>query len=226
MVSRRVSATGTSLLGHPIPARELGPPHGRLTEHAHRHARTLTGLPRSARTSCDRGGCPLCPEDGGAHPELKRVLSRRLPFHHGQSLNPATTSHHARLCFTRHQREFKQFTLSVFPSPVTPGWNRGALGFSPSFAPRRPGAGQRTSGRGQAIEHGPGTTAQLTSVDLQSSSSLVSCDIASHRATHVSHWPHWGALAASDAGAGDVIMVSRPFARARIVGLFLAGACG
>jgi len=103
MVSRRVSATGTSLLGHPIPARELGPPHGRLTEHAHRHARTLTGLPRSARTSCDRGGCPLCPEDGGAHPELKRVLSRRLPFHHGQSLNPATTSHHARLCFTRHQ---------------------------------------------------------------------------------------------------------------------------
>jgi len=26
------------------------------------------GLPRFARTSCDRGGCLLCPEDGGAHP--------------------------------------------------------------------------------------------------------------------------------------------------------------
>ena len=30
--------------------------------------RTSTGLPRSARTSCDRGGCPLYPEDDGAHP--------------------------------------------------------------------------------------------------------------------------------------------------------------
>jgi hypothetical protein len=31
-------------------------------------ARTPTGLPRSARTSYDRGGSPLYPEDGGAHP--------------------------------------------------------------------------------------------------------------------------------------------------------------
>ena len=31
-------------------------------------ARTLTGLPRSARMSYDRGGCPLYPEDGGARP--------------------------------------------------------------------------------------------------------------------------------------------------------------
>jgi len=36
-----------------------------------RARRTSTGLPRSARTSCDRGGCPLCPEDGGAHPGLE-----------------------------------------------------------------------------------------------------------------------------------------------------------
>ena len=31
-------------------------------------ARTPSGLPRSARTSYDRGGSPLYPEDGGAHP--------------------------------------------------------------------------------------------------------------------------------------------------------------
>ena len=43
-----------SLLGHPVPAGELGPPHGRLTEHAERRARTPTGFPRSAHTSCDR----------------------------------------------------------------------------------------------------------------------------------------------------------------------------
>ena len=32
------------------------------------------------------------------------------------------------------------------------------LGFPLGFAPRRPGAGRRTPGQGQAIEHGPGTT--------------------------------------------------------------------
>jgi hypothetical protein len=45
--------------------------------------RTRAGLPRSARTSCDRGGCPLYPEDGGALPGLRDVLSRRLPLYHG-----------------------------------------------------------------------------------------------------------------------------------------------
>jgi hypothetical protein len=54
-----------SLLGHPIPAGELGPPHGRLTGH---DGRTPTGLPRSARMSSDRGGCSLDPGDGGAPP--------------------------------------------------------------------------------------------------------------------------------------------------------------
>ena len=46
-------------------------------------ARTPTGLPRSARTSYDRGGCPLYPEDGGAHPGLGDVPSRRLPLCRG-----------------------------------------------------------------------------------------------------------------------------------------------
>jgi hypothetical protein len=54
------------------------------------------------------------------------------------------------------------------------------------FAPRRPRARRRTPRWGQAIEHGPGTTAQLTSVDLQSGSSLVTCDLASHKATQSS----------------------------------------
>ena len=77
-VSGRLSATATwrrqpsrpgfplpfgyrhSLLGHPLPAEEFGPPCGRPTGQTPgpRH-----GFPRSARTSCDRGGCPLYPED-------------------------------------------------------------------------------------------------------------------------------------------------------------------
>ena len=54
-----------SLLGHPIPAGGLGLPDGRLTGPK---AGPRTGLPRSARTSYERGGRPLYPEDGGAHP--------------------------------------------------------------------------------------------------------------------------------------------------------------
>ncbi len=49
-----------------MPARELGLPHGRLTGHQP-NARTLTGLPRSTHTRCDRIGCLLYPEGGGAH---------------------------------------------------------------------------------------------------------------------------------------------------------------
>jgi len=55
-----------SLLGHPIPAGGLGPPCGRLTGP---EVRTPTGLPRSTRTSYDRGGRPLYPGDDGAHPD-------------------------------------------------------------------------------------------------------------------------------------------------------------
>jgi hypothetical protein len=55
-----------SLVGHPLPAGELGLPHGRLTGHR-RQGRTPTGLSRCTRTRCGRGGCPLYPEDCGAH---------------------------------------------------------------------------------------------------------------------------------------------------------------
>ncbi len=37
-------------------------------------------------------------------------------LHSGQSLYPATTSHPAGLCLTRHQRSFTQFTPPAFPS--------------------------------------------------------------------------------------------------------------
>jgi hypothetical protein len=66
-VSRRLSARRRSLLGHPVPARELGHRCLRLTGGAWRRPRTLTGFPRSACASCDRGGRPLDPEASGVH---------------------------------------------------------------------------------------------------------------------------------------------------------------
>jgi hypothetical protein len=143
-----------SLLGHPIPGRGLGVPYGRLTRQA---ARTPTGLPRSARTSCDRGRvAPIPRGPGGAHPAGHRspAGTRR----HFQRPVPTTTLQppiHTGLLSTRHQRSFKQFTRPVFSLPAAPGWDG------------RPWASPRASNpaitsdarqrRRQAAEHGPGT---------------------------------------------------------------------
>jgi hypothetical protein len=67
LLSCCLSAHRHSLLGHPVPARELGHRYLRLTGDARRRPRTLTGFPRSACASCDRGGRPLDPEASGVH---------------------------------------------------------------------------------------------------------------------------------------------------------------
>src|SRR5437763_12188690 len=93
-VSCCLSAAGVRFLDHLVPTGELGLPHGRLTEHQMVFA-PQPGLPRSARVSCDRGGCPLCPgtvvlSRSGPEP------SRHLPLLSGQSCSPATASHRRR----------------------------------------------------------------------------------------------------------------------------------
>jgi hypothetical protein len=147
-----------SLLGHPIPARELGPPHGRLTEHA--TARSDPDGVTAFRTHELRPGwAPSVPRGGGAHPGPGPLPGRRLPLLRGQSPHPAPASHRARPCLTRHLPKVHTCSpVRSSPRRWPPGWNGPPLGFPPGFAPRRPGAGQRTPGRRQAIGHGPGPT--------------------------------------------------------------------
>ena len=57
---------------------------------------------------------------------------------------------------TRHQRRFTQFTRPVCPLPVTPRWNRGPSAFP--WASHPAVTSDARQGRGQAFEHGPGTT--------------------------------------------------------------------
>jgi hypothetical protein len=109
-----------SLLGHPIPAGGLGPPHGRLTGQTAPDPDGVTAF-RTHKLRPD--WVPSLPRGRRCSSRLRTVLSRRLPLHHGQSLHPATTSHPAGLRITRHHRGFKQFTRPIFPSPVAPGWN-------------------------------------------------------------------------------------------------------
>jgi hypothetical protein len=133
-VSRCLSATGVGFLGHPVPAGELGLPHGRLTGCS--RIRTPTGFPRSTRVRYDRGGCPL--NSGTAM--LSRLTMGVQPAPAASQrpvLHPAGTTH------LRGPRSRSiiggslAFTRPVFPSPVTPGWNGSPWASPPGFTPRR-----------------------------------------------------------------------------------------
>jgi hypothetical protein len=79
-VSCRLSATGIRFSVIRFPPRDWALLTVGLPTHK---GRTTTGLPRSARTSNDRAGCLLYPEDDGAHPRPNGVFGRRLPLHRG-----------------------------------------------------------------------------------------------------------------------------------------------
>jgi hypothetical protein len=116
--------------------------------------RTPTGLPRSARTSCDRVGAlytprtaVLIPAEGRAQPAPTASQRPVLSPRHQQSTDEGR--------FTRHQRGFKRFARPIFPSPVAPRWNGSPRAFPRASHPAVTGSARR--GWGQAIEHGPGT---------------------------------------------------------------------
>jgi hypothetical protein len=135
-----------SLLDHPIPAEELGLPRGWLTgqdlppgpRRGYRvpHARAATGVgaPYNPRTS---GARPA-----GSPPRPAPAASQR------QSLNPATTSHHARLSFTGHQQGFTHVHPSGLPLAHAPGVEPAALRLSPELrTPPSPAAHVRDGDR-------------------------------------------------------------------------------
>jgi hypothetical protein len=137
-----------SLLGHPLPAREFGSPRGRPTGPPQNGtSRTQTGFPRSARTSSDRGGCPLYPGDDGARPDWPRSPARVCRFSTARPCTPPQPPSNARLRMTRHQRGFKQFTRPVFPSPVVPGWNGSPWALPRASHPTLAGDARRSGDR-------------------------------------------------------------------------------
>jgi hypothetical protein len=103
------------------------------------------------------GWAPSVPRGQRCSPRTGPLPARRLPHRNGQSLSPPYVPS-TRLRLTRHQP--RVHTCS--PVRSSPACGRpdgtGRPWASLGFAPRRPGAGRRTPGQGQAIEHGPGTT--------------------------------------------------------------------
>jgi hypothetical protein len=158
------------------------PPSSRSAYRAPTSARTSTGLPRSAHTSSDRGGCPLYPGDGGAlqtdRPDRPAPAASQRPVpaphrpasHHDEAvLHEASTRvqaiHPSGLPLTRRRPDGNGQPLRLFPGLRTPPDQE------PDNARQ---SGDRPSSTDLELR------AQLTSVDLQSGSSLVVCDLASH----------------------------------------------
>jgi hypothetical protein len=81
------------------------------------------------------------------------VLNRRLPLPSGQSLHPAT-SIHQRGPHYGASTEVYAIHPSGLPLACDSRIERASLGFALSFEPRRPRAGRRTSGWGQAMSTG------------------------------------------------------------------------
>ena len=147
--------------------------------------RTSTGLPRSTRARHDRGGCPLYPEDGGAHPTGNESPAGTRRFPAASPCTPPVTSHPMGLPLTRHHRGFTGVHPSGLPLRLWPLDGTAALGLDRlSFAPRR--YQRRTSGWGQASSTDLSYTFDI--VDLQSVQLLNSCDFVSHLTTGTMAW--------------------------------------
>ena len=169
-----------SLLGHPIPAEELGPPHGRLTgqdllpgpRRGYRvpHARATTGVgapftPRTAvlipdRVACPAGACrfpaasPYTPPPASIGEAPLHEASTRVQAIHPSGLPLA--------CAPRMERA----TAWAFPRASHPADQEPTTHVEVG-----------TGHRARTWNY----TLNITSVDPPIGSSLITCDLASHR---------------------------------------------
>ena len=117
-----------SLLGHPVPARELGLPYGRLTG---RHQVAGPGRGFHVPHLRDTTGVGALSTPGTAvlsRPDA--VPGQRLPLPSGQSLHPAPASHRGA---THHEASTRVHAIhpSGLPLACDPRMGREALGLSP-----------------------------------------------------------------------------------------------
>ena len=164
-----------SLLGHPIPAEGFGL-SSRSAYRARLSARTRTGLPRFARTSCDRGVPPIprgqwCSPGRVASPTGTRRFPAAvlLPRHD----NPASEALHG-----ASTGVYSRSPVRSSRRPRPRDGTGGASALTLSFAPRR--HRQRTSGAGT----GHRARTWNNTYDVRRTSdlpcSLDPCDLASH----------------------------------------------
>jgi hypothetical protein len=131
-----------------LPARELGPPYGRLTREPNRfpglwcvfhvpHTRDTAGF-----------GCPLYSETSGA---LTTGIRSPVAARHVSVARSCTPVPHPSPGDVHDEASTRVHFYSParrFPSPAAPGWNRNCLGFSPELHTPPPRRRRRMSGWG------------------------------------------------------------------------------
>jgi hypothetical protein len=144
-----------SLLGHPIPAGELGLPCGRLTGHARGRVPDLDGVTAFRTHELRPGWAPSIPRGRRCSSRLRDVPSRRLPHHSGRPCTPPPAIHR-RGSLHEASTRVQAIRPSGLPLACGPRMEREPLGFPRASHPTVTSGARR--GRGQAIEHGPETT--------------------------------------------------------------------
>ena len=141
--------------------------------------RTPSGLPRSTRTSYDRGGCLLYPEDGDAHPAGPSSPTGACRF---PAASPYTPLQQPISGASDNEASTKVYAIhpSGLPLACGPRMERAPLGFSPELRTPPPERRRRTSGWGRALSTSPGQRSRHQP-DLQSAHPLETCDLVSQR---------------------------------------------
>jgi hypothetical protein len=137
-------------------------------ELVHRSAkvRTPTGLPRSARTSCDREGRPLDPRDHGADPDRGDYRPGACRF---AAASPRTPPYFPSTGISLNEASTRVQAIRPSSLPLACGRPDGTgrpWAHPPGFAPRRPRADNARRGGDRSSSTDLELHAQLTSVDL------------------------------------------------------------
>ena len=150
LVSCCLPATGICLPGHPVPARELGLPHGRLT--GHHTAPDPDGVSTFHTLEIRPGWVPPLSRGRRCPPWPDAVPGQRLPLPSGQSPHPAPASHRGG---TLHETSTEVHAIHPpgLPLACGPQMGQGPLGVPLCSAPHC--YQRRTTGRGRASSTRP-----------------------------------------------------------------------
>ena len=94
---------------------------------------TSTGFPCFARTSCDRGGCPLYSGDHGARPDRSRSPASARRITAARPCTPPRRRIYAELCITKHHQGFTRVHPSDLPLACGSRMQRQRLGLYPEL---------------------------------------------------------------------------------------------
>jgi hypothetical protein len=179
--------TGIRFLGILVPPGNWAFVTSGLPGSAWRRPRTLTGFPRSACASSDRGGRPLDPEASGVHTADEICPAAACRSSTARPCTPVFVPSAGALGNEASAGVHSRSPVRSSPR-LRSRMERERFGFFPELrTPQLPATHVRA---GTGLEHWPGATSPTSSSALQSTNSLAACDLVSHDLSPVLHCEH------------------------------------